>query len=70
MSYAILKKLMEFVSLTETGTEVYITTITTAIFYSFCFFGVESDNFKCLKIKDYPRENVKYFYAAILVDAD
>ena len=61
---------MKFVSLIETGPELYVATMTTVISYS-CYSQEQTNtHINCLKIKDHPGENVADLCNAILVDAD
>ena len=68
MSNALLQQLIILVPLTATGTEVFVANMT--IFLSDSYDALEEtlNQMKSLKIKSYPRKNVKYFCAAILVD--
>ena len=70
MSNTILQKLLTLVPLTATGPEVFVATMATFIFDSYDSLEDTLNHMKSLKLKSYPGENVKYFCAAILVDAE
>ena len=69
-SYALLRKVLKLVLLTETGPEVYVDTITTVISSSYAYLDLPLNHFKCLKIKYHPGENITEFCTEILLDAD
>ena len=56
--------------LTETGTEVYVTTITTILSDSRYYLVDTLNHTKSLKLKYHPVENVTYCCDTILVDAE
>ena len=70
LSYAIFKKVLNLVSLTETGPEVYVATMTTVILYYYDYLGDTLNHLKCLKLRDRPWENVAYLCAEVLVYYD
>ena len=57
-SYALLQKVLELVPLTETGPEVYVTTMTTVHYNYYAYLEEILNHLKCLKLNDHPGENV------------
>ena len=70
MSNILLQKVLPFVPLTATGTEVFVATITTFLFDSYDDLEETLTHMKSLKLKSYPGENITDICAAILIDAE
>ena len=70
MSNTLLQKILILVPLTETGPEVFVSTMTA--FLSYYYYALEETltHMNSLKLKSYLGENVAYLYDAILVYAD
>ena len=60
---------MTLVLLTETGTEVFVATMTTFLSDSYDALEETITQIKSLKLKSYTGDNVTYLCAEILVDA-
>ena len=70
LSNTLLQKVLTLVPLTATGPEVFVATMTTFLSDSYDSLKETLNHMKSLKLKSYPGENVTYFCAAILVDAE
>ena len=70
LSNTLLQNVLTLVPLIETGPEVFVTTMTTFLYDSDDSLEETFTHVKSLKLKSYPRENVTYCCAAILVDAE
>ena len=68
LSNTILQKVLTLVPLTETGTELFVATMTTFISDSYDAMEKTINHMNILKLKVYPGEKVTYCCAAILVD--
>ena len=66
----LLQKVLKLMSLTETGPEFYVATMTTILSGSYDSLVETMNYIKSLKLKDHPEENVSYFCDAILVYAE
>ena len=69
-SNTLLQKVMKMVPLIATGPEVFVATMNKFIYDSYDALEETLTNTKSLKLKSYPGENVTYFCASILVDAE
>ena len=58
------------VPLTSTGPEIFVNTMTKFLSNSYDILEETLTHTKSIKLKIYPGENIAYFYAAILVDAE
>ena len=70
ISSTILQKVLTLVPLTATGPEVFVATMTTFLSDPYDASEETLNHMKSLKLKIYPGENVTYFCATILVDAE
>ena len=69
LSNTLLQKVLTLVPLKATVPEVLVATITTFLSDFYDALDETLTNMKCLKLKNYPGENVTDYCAAILVDA-
>ena len=58
------------VTLTETGHEIYVSTVTIVIYNYYDSFEKTLNHLKNLKLKTHLEENIEDFCAAILVDSE
>ena len=70
MSNTLLQKVLTLVTLTATGPEVFVTTMTTFISDSYDALDETITHMKSIKLKSYPGENVTDYCTSILVDDD
>ena len=70
LANTLLRKILTLVPLTATGPEVFVVTMTKFISDSYCALEETLTHMQSLKLKSYPGENITYFCAAILVDAE
>ena len=70
LSNNLLQKVLTLVLLIETGPEVFVATMTTFISDSYDASEETLNHMKSLKLKNYPGENIKYFCAELLVNAE
>ena len=68
LSNTLLQKVLTLVPLTVTGPEVFVSTMTTFLSYSYDALEETLNHTKILKLKSYPGEKVTDCYAEILVD--
>ena len=66
----LLKKVLALVPMTATGTEVYVSTMTTIISDSYYSLVGTMNHMKRLKLKDHPTGNVENCYKAIVVNVE
>ena len=69
-SNTLLQKVLELVTLTETGPEVYVATMTTVLSDYYDYLVETLNHMNSLKIKDNPGENFTDYCDTILVDAE
>ena len=68
--YALLKKVLKLVPLTEAGNEVYVATMDTVLSNVYAYFQDNLNHLQCTKIRDHLVEDVEECYYTILVDAE
>ena len=68
LPYALLKKLLALVMMTETRPEVYVATMTTVISNYYYYFEETLNHLNSLKFKCHMGDNAAYFCATVLVE--
>ena len=70
LSSDLLQKILKLVPLKETGPEVYVATMITALYDYYDYLVDALNHMKSIKLKDHPGGNVTDFCDAILVDVE
>ena len=70
LSNNIIHKVLTLEPLLATRPEVYVVTMTTIIYDSYCYLVDTLDHMKILKLKDHPGDCVAYFHDEILVNVE